>query len=78
MKKRNLIIKLKPFWKKYLKLQEEFYEKEYKLKKKINKKIKSKVKLEFFKVDGECCGIGAENFEDRKEFPLVSDNELGF
>ena len=31
------------------------------------------VVLEFFWVDGECVGIGASDYSDRKKFPLIQD-----
>ena len=42
----------------------------------MNRKIKSKVELIFFYVDGEPAGIGAENYSDREDFPLIHDTEL--
>lgn len=76
MKKRELIKRLKPFWEEHSKLIAEFYKKEAKLEEKMNKKLKLKIKLEFFYCDGECCGIGAEDFSQRKNFPLIQDSQL--
>jgi len=44
---------------------------------KMSKKIGLEIDLEFFYVDGECVGIGAVNWGDRKKFPLIHDSELG-
>jgi hypothetical protein len=68
--------KLKPFWKAYRKLESEHFKKVRALEDKMNKKIKAKTKLEFFYVDGECVGVGAENYSDRNWFPLIQDSEL--
>ena len=77
MKKKELIKKLKPYWKEHLRLRKEFYKKEEKLEKEMNKNPKLGVELEFFYCDGECAGIGAANYPDRKKFPLIHDTELG-
>lgn len=68
--------KLKPFWERYRELRTSFFDKEEKLEKEMNKKMNLKIALEFFYVDWECVGIGAENFNDRKDFPLIHDSEL--
>lgn len=73
---KELVKKLKPFWEKREKLETEFRKKETKLEKEMNKKLNTGIKLEFFYSDGECCGIGAANFNDRKKFPLIHDSEL--
>ena len=73
---KKLIERLKPFWKKYWKLNGEFSKKIRKLEEEMNKKSGQKINLEFFYVNGECCGIGAENYSDRKRFPLIQDTEL--
>ena len=72
----GITVKLKPFWKKYNKLYEEHFKKVRDLEEEMNKKVKPPVKLEFFYVDGECVGIGAENYEKRKVFPLLQDRNL--
>jgi len=41
----------------------------------MSKKI-GKMDLEFFYVDGECVGIGAANWNDRKACPLIQSCEL--
>lgn len=43
----------------------------------MNKKLNLDTELEFFYCDGECCGIGAGEFKDRKKFPLFHDTGLG-
>ena len=68
--------KLKPFWKEHQKLEDEFYGKEMKLQEKLNKKLKPFTKLEFFHCDEGCIGIGAEDYSDRKFFPLIFDTDL--
>ncbi|MEI6058793.1 MAG: hypothetical protein WCP89_03405 [archaeon] len=68
--------KLKPFWKKYVKIQNNFYKKIRNLQEEMNKKVRNRTNLEFFYVDGECVGIGAERYSDRKHFPLIHDREL--
>ena len=68
------IKKLRPFWKKRQELVSKFSKEQRKLEKEMNKNFK--VDLEFFYTDGECCGIGAEHFDDRKWFPLIMDSEF--
>lgn len=70
------IEKLKPFWEKREKIELEFLRKVTKIEKEMNKKLNLGFELEFFYVDGECCGIGADNFEDRNKFPLIHDSEF--
>ena len=74
--KKKIIENLKPFWKRYWKLESRFSEKVRKLEKEMNRKSGQKIKLEFFYCDGYCCGIGAENYSDRRKFPLIHDTEL--
>ncbi len=74
----KIIDKLKPFWKKQEKAYSEFLKKQRKIENEINKKLNSNIKLEFFYCDGECAGIGAENYSDRKFFPLIQDSDLQF
>jgi len=73
---KEITLKLNPFWRKYRKLQGDYSKKVRILEKDMNKKIKPKTRLEFFYCDGECVGIGAENYSDRKFFPLIQENEL--
>ena len=75
---REITKKLKPFWERYWKLYSNFLDKKEKLEKEMNKKINLGIELEFFHVDNECVGIGAEHYGDRKKFPLIHDSELGF
>jgi len=42
----------------------------------MNKRLKLDIALEFFYCDGECVGIGAEDYSERKRFPLIHDSEL--
>lgn len=76
IQKRELIKKLKPFWREYWKISSDFNNKRNELEKKMNKKVNLDIDLEFFYCDGECCGIGAGNFSDREKFPLIHDTEL--
>lgn len=59
-------------------MQFDFFRKINFLEKKMNKKIKPKTQLEFFYADGECSGIGAENYSDRSWFPLIRGSELNY
>ena len=43
----------------------------------MNKNLKLGIEFEFFYSDGECVGIGAANYSDRKKFPLIHDTKLG-
>ena len=74
--KKEIIKKLKPFWKEMEKIKLEHYKKIRKIEEDMNKELGIKTKLEFFYCDGEICGIGAEHFNDRKKFPLLTDSEL--
>lgn len=74
---RKITIKLKPHWEKFQKLRFEHFNKIMLLQKEMNKKMNLKTKLEFFYCDGECVGIGAEDYSERKYFPLIHDSELG-
>ena len=68
--------KLKPYWKDYQRILGDFFHETNKLQKKMNKELKLSMDLEFFYADGECVGIGAENYADRKKFPLIHDSDL--
>lgn len=68
--------KLRPFWKKREEAYFEFLKKQRKIENEINKKLNLNIKLEFFYCDGECVGIGAENYSDRKFFPLIQDSDF--
>lgn len=68
--------KLKPFWKEYWRIYSKYACGINKLQKKMNQKLKLPIELEFFYVDGECVGIGATEFSDRKVFPLIDSREL--
>jgi len=72
----KLTNKLKPFWKKRQSLYSKFFNEERKIEYEMNKNLKSKIKLEFFYCDGECVGIGAEDYSERQFFPLIHDSEL--
>jgi hypothetical protein len=72
----KLASQLSPFLEKYWEISSEFSENIGKLVEQMNEKIKPPTKLEFFHVDGECVGIGAENYQDREWFPLIKDKEL--
>lgn len=68
--------KLKPFWNELKKLEENYLIKIRALENRMNKKVKAKTKMEFISCDGDFCGIGAENYLDRRWFPLIHDTEL--
>ena len=70
--------KLDPFWKKREKIYSEFLEKQKKIEDELNKELNLNIKLEFFYCDGECVGIGAENYLDRKYFPLIQDSDFQY
>lgn len=67
--------KLKPFFERYRKLESKFFRDKEKIEKEMSKKI-GKIDLEFFYVDGECVGVGATNWNDRKALPLIHNGEL--
>lgn len=70
---KEITAKVKPFFKEYWELFGEFGDKIKVLEEKMNKEINPKTKIEFFYVDGEMAGIGAENYSDREWFPLIPD-----
>ncbi len=72
----EITLQLKPYWVEYENLLIEHSQKVRELEDKMNKEIKPKTKLEFFYCDGECVGIGAENYSDREFFPLIGDSKL--
>lgn len=74
--KKRVTENLRPFWKRYRKEYKKFVIEVNKLEKEMTKKSKLGIDLEFFKVEGECVGIGASEFIERKKFPLISDSEL--
>ena len=74
---KSITKKLKPFWVKLSELQKKFYKEQGRLQKEMNKSMRFGVKLEFFYVDGECVGIGAERYSKRKNFPLIPDSDFG-
>lgn len=74
--KEKVIKKLKPFWKKYQKLESNLRGDMEKLEQKMTKDINLGINLEFFHVDGQCAGIGAFSMADRDKFPLIPGSEL--
>lgn len=76
LNKKEIIKKLKPFWEKRMKFYLDFSKKEIELQKEMNKKINLDIDLEFFYVDGERVGIGAEDYSSRKDFSLVQDSDF--
>jgi len=74
--KEKIIERLKPFWKNYWDEEKKFMQKILKLEKEMNKKLTLGVELEFFYAEGECVGIGASDYSDRKKFPLIQDSEF--
>jgi len=67
---------LKSYWREFVNLQNDFVKRINVLQSKMNDKLKLGINLEFFYVEGECVGIGAEKFEDREKFPLYHGSEL--
>ena len=74
--RREYIRKLKPYWTRRNQLCSEFSKKERELEEEMNGELKTPAGLEFIYIDGNCVGIGAENYNDRKKFPLIHDSEL--
>ncbi len=76
--KKELKKLLKDYWIRMMKLEMEFYKKIGLLEEEMNNAVKkyNLPQLSFFAVDGEYVGIGAENWEDRKDFELIHDSEL--
>lgn len=62
---------LKPFWDEHINARAKYFDKLEKIEKEMNKKLNLNIDLEFFHVDGEIVGIGAQRFENRKFFPLI-------
>ncbi|MBU0957686.1 MAG: hypothetical protein KKF56_02645 [Nanoarchaeota archaeon] len=73
----NIKTKLIPFWKKYWEIHRVYNDEILKLEKKMNKSLSLPIELEFFYVDGECVGIGAEDYSMREFFPLIQDLKIG-
>jgi len=67
---KQLLKKLKSYWKEFKKIQDKFYKEQYELEKKAQKE--TGIGIEFFKVDGECVGIG--NYE--RTMKLIHSYEL--
>ena len=76
--KSEMIKKLNPIWKEYLKKRREFENEINSLEIKMSKKLNLGIDLEFFYVDGECVSIGALDFSKRNKFPLIHDSELAY
>jgi len=74
--KSKIIRKLRPYWEEFRKLEMKHSRGIDALEKKMTKGAKSNIRLEFFYVDGSPVGIGAQDFSDRKSFPLIHDSEL--
>lgn len=68
---KQLIKKLKPYWKRFDKLQDSFLEKVYKLEKEMSEATGIRG-VEFFSCDGYYCGIGNEE----RTIRLIHDEEL--
>ena len=67
---------LKPFWRKQNELWIKFDKEQERLQREMSKEINLGIDLEFFYVDGQCVGIGASDFSERKNFPLIYDSIL--
>jgi len=73
-KKDVWVRKLKPYWRRFQKAEDEFFKRKAVLEMIMSRKMG--ISLEFFSVDGEFVGIGAQEWEDRKKIPLIRfDNE---
>lgn len=76
---KSAIKKMKPFWREREELESEFRRKEYKLEQKMKEELgKEYLGIFFFYVDGNCVGIGSEEFVKggRRKFPLIHDADL--
>lgn len=79
-KYKNLVKKLKPFWKEWEKAWGIFRDKEMEIEKRMSKEIGEN--LEFFYGDeGGCAGIGHRNISRRNHnrkdyFPLISSEKM--
>ena len=76
VKIKKIVAALKPFWWRHAELQREFFKKQEKLEQEMTKELGLGINLEFFYCNGECCGVGAKDFSDRKVFPLIHDTNL--
>ncbi|MFH1289859.1 MAG: hypothetical protein ABIH92_00450 [Nanoarchaeota archaeon] len=75
-KKERIIEKLKPFWEECSRAHSDYMRKVEKIEKRMNRELDLGFELEFFHDDGNCCGIGAKDFSERENFPLIHDSEL--
>jgi hypothetical protein len=71
--RKSVIKYLRSFWQIREEYATEFHKKEAELEKFM---FWQGIPLEFFYMDGECVGIRARDYEDRKKFPLIHDMEL--
>lgn len=76
MDKEKIVEGLKPFWKSYWKIREDFVREVDKLEEEMSNTISLGYELEFFECEGECVGIGARDPSKREEFPLFQDSDL--
>ncbi len=68
---------LTPYWKKREEAYSVFMKNERGLELLMNQELDPPVELEFFYNDeGGCCGIGADDYADRKKFILIYDCDL--
>ena len=74
--KKELLLKLKPFWKEFKKLQSKHNKELMKLEAKMKKEIGDE-DIEFAYVEGECFGIGFGQFSPKNEtIGVFHDREL--
>ena len=57
-KTKSLIKKLKPYWAKFKKIEDKYYEEMFEIEKEMSKELKIK-DLEIFFCDGEAVGVGS-------------------
>ena len=74
--KPEIIEKLKPFWEECWKEESKFLKKIEKIEKKMTEVLDLGIELEFIGSDEWFVGIGAKDFSERENFPLVHDTEL--
>lgn len=71
---RDWVKLLLPYWRKRRKIEQLFHKIERNIEQDMS--VRARMALEFFYCDGDCVGIGAEDWDVRKQFPLLHDLEL--
>jgi len=70
------VAKLVPYWNEHRKLEAAFRLKEVWLEAKILKETGRDLIFFYGDISEGCMGIGADNWNDRKKFPLIHDADL--